>query len=311
MTSLRRAAGSRCGGLCILQIYAAINVRRHRGRIRRMEPTDQKPLRMPPIIPTKLVFIVWVLDSVALVWLFIYIVLHGNNSDTRQWASDLGAVWGVTVAYLIGPAWKAMKQWPKSRRNIFISVVLTIIVVVGALFWIRVRQTSKLETLFKEDEELERNPVFKKQDFPQLIKDKQNATSLPEYLQQCEKLEPVVNDYESYERQVDSLLGQMQQEIGELKPQASYGRLLPGFAVLRAVSAKDIEVAEALKKEIEFAKQLPGIPAGDRVQFYNANIQPVVERENKIALEEAEILKDAKKRNIRLPASVYQTAGIK
>jgi len=260
---------------------------------------------------TRLVFIVWLADSVALVWLFTYIFLHGNNSDTGPWASALGAVWGVTVAYLIGPAWKAMKQWPTSRRKTVLSVVLTIIVVVGALFWLRVRQVAKVEALFKTDEELERNPAMKRQDFPRLIKEKQNATSLPEYLQRCENLEPVVNDYEAMERQVDNLLGQMQQEIGELKPQGSYGRLLPGFAVLRAVSAKDIEVAEALKKEIEYAKQLPGVPAAERVQFYNANIQPVIEQENKIALEEAEILKDAKRRGIRLPESVYQTTGIK
>jgi len=277
-----------------------------------MEPTqDQNPFRMPTKISNKFLFIVCLVDSIALVWLTAYIWLHGSTPESIQGMEILGAVWGGTAASLIGPIWKAAKQWPAPYKKMALFGMLIIVAVAGGYIWIRARQTAKLEALFKEDEELERNAAPKKQNFPQLLREKQNAKSLPEYLQVCAELEPVLNDYESFERQVDGLLGQMQQEIGELKPQASYGGLLPGFAVLRAVSAKDIEVAEALRKEIEYAKQLPGIPVADRIQFYNANIQPIVEQESKIAQEEIEILKDAKRRNITLPKSVYEGAGIK
>ena len=224
---------------------------------------------------------------------------------------DLGAVWGGTAAFLIGPFWKAMKQWPSRRRTFVLSSLFFVVAVAGGWFWFRVRQTAKLEALFKEDQEVERDAAPKKQRFMQLLSEKQNAKTLPEYLQRCTELEPAINDYEASERQVDNLLGQMQQEIGDLKPQASYGSLLPGFAVLRAVFAKDIEGAEAYRKEIGYAEQLPGIPAAGRAQFYTSNIQPVVEQESKIAQDETAILKDAKMRGVTLPESVYQGAGIK
>jgi hypothetical protein len=145
----------------------------------------------------------------------------------------------------------------------------------------------------------------------QLLSEKQNAKSLPEYLQKCADLEPAINDYEAVVQQVDNLMGQMQQQIGGLKPPSGYDNLLPGFAVLRTIFAKDMAGAEAQKKEIEFAKHLPSIPESQRAQFYTANIQPVVEQESKLAQEEAAILKDAKGRGITLPASVYQRFGIK
>ncbi len=269
-----------------------------RGRIRRMK-----------LFSTRFLCIVWLVDSVAFTWLFIYIVLHGSTPERTQLMSDLGAVWGGTAAFLIGPFWKAMKQWPARRRTFFLSGLLIIVAVAGGWFWVRARQTAKLETLFKEDQEVERNAAPKKQRFMQLTRE--NPKDYAEYLQRCAELEPAINDYEASERQVDNLLGQMQQQISELKPQASYGSLLPGFAVLRAVFAKDMEGAEAYRRETEYAKQLPGIPVAERVQFYNANIQPVVEQEYKIAQEEIAILKDAKMRGVTLPESVYQGAGIK
>lgn len=256
-------------------------------------------------------FIVWLFDSVILAGLFIYVLLHGGTPDLTHFMGGIGAVWGGTAAFLIGPFWKAMKQWPSRRRTFVLSVLFIIVVAAGGWFWFRVRQTAKLEALFKEDQQVERDAAPKKQRFMQLLSEKQNAKSLPEYLQRCTDLEPAINDYETSERQVDDLMGQMQQEIGELRPQASYGNLLPGFAVLRAVFAKDIEAAEVYRREIGYAKQLPGIPAADRTQFYNANIQPVVEQEVKIAQDETAILKDAKMRGVTLPESVYQSAGIK
>jgi len=263
------------------------------------------------LFSTRFLFIVWLADSVIFAWLFIYIVLHGSTPDRTKLMSDLGAVWGVTAAFLIGPFWKMMKQWPARRRTSFLSGLLIIVAVAGGWFWIRVRQTAKLQELFKEDRDVESDAAPKKQRFMQLLSEKQNAKTLPEYLQRCAELEPAINDYEAAERQVDNLLSQMQQEIGGLKPQGSYASLLPGFAVLRAVFAKDIEGAEAQRKEIEYAKQLPNIPEAGRAQFYTSNIQPVAEQEGKIAQDETAILKDAKTRGVVLPESVYQGAGIK
>jgi hypothetical protein len=275
-----------------------------------MEPTkDQKPFRLPTKISNKFLFIVCLVDSIALVWLTTYIWLHGSTPESIQGMEILGAIWGGTAASLIGPIWKAAKQWPASYHKFITFGVLITGAVAGGYIWVRAGHTAKLEMLFKEDQELERSAAPKKQRFMQLTRE--NPKSLGEYLQRCAELEPAINDYEAAERQGDNLLSQMQQEIGELKPQASYGSLLAGFTVLRAVSAKDIEAEEAYRREIEYAKRLPDIPGAERAQFYNANIQPIVEQERKIALDEIEILKDAKRRSITLPKSVYEGAGIK
>jgi hypothetical protein len=260
---------------------------------------------------TKLLFIVWVLASVAFIGLIFYVITHGSDADTNNMAGFIGAVWGGAAVFLIGPTWKAMKQLPAPRRRFVLSTVTVFVAVIGFWFWSRVQQTTRLQALFERDREFEKTAAPKKQRFMQLLSEKQNAKTLPEYLQRCADLEPAIGDYVDAEHQVDNLLGQMQQEIGGLKPPGSYGTLLPGLAVLRAVIAKDMAAAEAQKKEIEFAKQLPEIPEAQRAQFYTTNIQPIVEQESKIAQEEVAIIQDAKSRGITLPASVYEGAGIK
>jgi hypothetical protein len=101
-------------------------------------------------ISTRFLFIVWLVDSVLFAWLFIYIFLHGSTSDTSKLAGDLGAVWGGTAAFLIGPFWKAMKLWPARRRTFVLSGLFVIDVVAGSLFLIRAPETLKIETLFED-----------------------------------------------------------------------------------------------------------------------------------------------------------------
>jgi hypothetical protein len=278
-----------------------------------MEPTNSQrnPLRVPSKISNKLLFIVWVADSLALAWLFADMFLHGNTPDSSNLAGDLGAIWGGTVAFLIVPMWKAVKQWPAPYKKFILSGVVIGVAAAGGYIWIRASHTAKLKTLFEEDHELELNAAPKKQRFMQLMREKENANSLPEYLQRCAELETAINDYETVERQVDNLVSQVQQEIEKLKPMASYASLFQKLTVLRAIFEKDLEAAKVYRKEIEYAKELPGISAADRIRFYSANIQPVVELEHKIAQDELEIVKDAKVRGVALPGSMYQEFGIK
>jgi hypothetical protein len=278
-----------------------------------MEPTKSQPnpLRPPSNLSTRFLLFVCLVDSVLLAWLFTDMWLHGSTPESIKWARDLGAVWGGTAAFLIGPMWKAMKQWPAPYKKVILVGVLISVAVAGGYIWIRAGHTAKLETLFKEDRELELTAAPKKQRFRQLMREKENANSLPEYLQRCAELETAINDYETVERQVDNLVSQMQQEIEKLKPMASYASLLQKLTVLRAIFGKDLEAAKVYRKEIEYAKQLPGIPAADRIRFYNANIQPVIEQEHKIAQDGLEIVKDAKVRGVALPESMYQEFGIK
>lgn len=140
---------------------------------------------------------------------------------------------------------------------------------------------------------------------------REDTKTLPEYLQRCEQLEPAINDYEAAEKQMDNLFVQVQEQINELKPKADYANLTPFIEVLRAIMGKDLEAATAYRKEIAFAKQLPAIPATDRLRFYNSNIQPVLAQESQIAKEEIEIMRESKARGIKLPENLLQDAGIK
>jgi hypothetical protein len=257
----------------------------------------------------KLLLVVWALDSVALVGLFIYIFLHGSTPDTNQWAGYLGAIWGGAATFLIVPVWRAIKRWPAPHRNFLLFSVLISLIILGGLISIRARQMARLETLFKEAQALGVKGAPQKQLFMKLSRE--NSQDLPDYLQRCAELEPVVNDYTASLQQMDSVLAQMQQAIGELKPKGRYGNMLPMIGVLRAIMSKDLEGAAAYKQEIAFAKQLPSIPEAERVQFYRENIDPVVEHEQRVAQDELEIMKAAQAQGIALPNKMLQDAGIK
>ncbi len=72
----------------------------------------------------KILCVVWLLDSVLLVWLFIYVWLNGNTPENSQWAGDLGGIWGVTSAFLLVPTWKAFKRSFTSLYRTFIYSIV-------------------------------------------------------------------------------------------------------------------------------------------------------------------------------------------
>jgi rubrerythrin len=181
-------------------------------------------------------------------------------------------------------------------------------VLVCVLFKIRIDQTAKLESLLAEIRDVAARGAPQKQQFMKLTRE--NPQTLPEYLQRCAELEPVVNDYSASEQQMDDLLAEVQQQIGELRPQGSYGAMLPMLGVMRAILAKDLEGAKIYKQEVDYAKQLPSMSEKERIQFYNTNIEPVLEREHEVALDEIAILKDAKTHGIAMPANMLQDAGL-
>jgi len=217
---------------------------------------------------------------------------------------------GATAALLATPGWKAVRQWPAPRQKLLLFGVLVSVATIGGLFWIRVRQVARLETLFQEIHEVGTKGAPQKQLFMKLSR--QDTQSLPEYLQRCADLEPVLNDYMISEQQMDAVLARTQQAIADLKPKGSFGNMLPMLSVMRKIMEKDLEGANAYKQEIAFAKQLPNIPAADRVRFYNENIGPVVKQEHKVAQDEFEVLKEAKARGVEdMPENLYRDAGIK
>lgn len=256
----------------------------------------------------KLLLAVWAVDSVAWACLIVYIFTHGSNPDIIKLSEYLGAIWGGAGAFLLGPAWRAVKQWPRRSKMLLLSGAVITAVLVCVLFKIRIDQTAKLESLLAETRDVAARGAPQKQQFMKLTRE--NPQTLPEYLQRCAELEPVINDYSASEQQMNDLLVQVQQQIGELRPQGSYGAMLPMLGVMRAILAKDLEGAKIYKQEVDYARQLPSISEKQRIQFYNTNIEPVLEREHQVALDEIAILKDAKTRGIAMPANMLQDAGL-
>jgi hypothetical protein len=62
----------------------------------------------------KFLWFVWAVDSVGLIVLFAIILTQGSSPSLREWAVDLGAVWGgligLYVGVLLDAKWKARKQ---------------------------------------------------------------------------------------------------------------------------------------------------------------------------------------------------------
>jgi uncharacterized membrane protein YbhN (UPF0104 family) len=63
----------------------------------------------------KFLLIVLVLDSVGLVVLFAVILIQGSSPTLRDWAVDLGAVWGGVVGLYAGMLLDA--KWKARKRN--------------------------------------------------------------------------------------------------------------------------------------------------------------------------------------------------
>ena len=256
----------------------------------------------------KLLFAVWAVDSLALVCLMTYIFTHGSNPDTITLSTYLGAIWGGAGSFLLGPAWKAVKQWPRGSRMLLLFGIVVTAVLGCILFKIRMDQTAKLESLFAEIHDVGVRGAPLKQQFMKLVRE--DPQTFPEYLQRCAELEPVINDYAASEQQMNDLLAQVQQQIGELRPQGKYGAMLPMLGVMRAIFAKDLDGAKIYRQEVDYAKQLSGMSEKQKIQFYKANIEPVLEQEHRVAQDEIAILKDAKTRGIAMPANMLKDAGL-
>jgi Rad3-related DNA helicase len=167
----------------------------------------------------------------------------------------------------------------------------------------------KIEALTKELEALGTKSAPTKQRFVQIAR--QPTPTMPEYIQRCNNLEAVISDYESNLRDGDRLLGQALEELQQLKADKGYAAMIPLFTVLQNVLHKDLESAQAFRKEVDYAKQLAALATpDDQTRFYKANILPIKNDEKRIAKEEIEILKDAKARGVNLPESMYREAGI-
>lgn len=78
------------------------------------------------------------------------------------------------------------------------------------------------------------------------------------------------------------MLGQVLDELQQLKADSGYAALIPMFTVLQSVTRKDLESVEAFRKEVDYAKQLASLDSpNDEMRFYKANILAIKDDEKK------------------------------
>jgi hypothetical protein len=58
----------------------------------------------------KFLFVVWLLDSAALVVIFVVILLQGQTPSRIDLTGDLGGIWGGIGGFLMWLKWKAKKS---------------------------------------------------------------------------------------------------------------------------------------------------------------------------------------------------------
>lgn len=69
------------------------------------------------------------------------------------------------------------------------------------------------------------------------------------------------------------MLGQVLNELQQLKAHSGYAALIPMFTILGSVTRKDLESAGAFRKEVDYAKQLASLGSpNNQMRFYKANI---------------------------------------
>lgn len=133
---------------------------------------------------------------------------------------------------------------------------------------------------------------------------------MPDYILRCGKLGALLKDYESNLQEGDRILDQVLEELQQLKADRGYAEMIPTFTALQNVIRKDLQSAQAFRKEVDYAKQLAALAGTDQARFYTTYILPVIADEKRIANEEVEILKDAKAHGVHLPETLYREAGI-
>ena len=77
----------------------------------------------------------------------------------------------------------------------------------------------------------------------------------------------------------------------------------------KKLTEKDGQLLSLLGDEVECAKSLKALPADSRLDYYNANVLPIKDKEGQVMKDWLAIAKDAKARGVPLPSYVDLKQG--
>lgn len=261
-----------------------------------------------------------ILMTIAVAWGVMVIA-----SATQLGTDFLKKIGGLLLLATIGTGYWAKRTWSEivrieaepTFRQKHLSFVLKAIIAICAVLLVageegmrvgtHVRHVKKIMVLTEQLNGLAPKSAQAKQQFVQISR--QATPTMAEYIRRCGKLEPVLNDYESNLRDSDRVLGEVLEELQQLKADRGYAAMIPMLTALQSITRKDLESARAFRRELDYGKQLVALPLDDQMRFYKANILPIKIDEKRIANEEIEILKDAKAHGIDL-GELYREVGI-
>ena len=263
-----------------------------------------------------------ILMTIAVAW-GVLVIASATQLGT-DWLKKVG---GFVLLAAMGAGYWAKRTWfeiiriepePTFRQKhrsfaLKASIAICAVLLLAAEEGIRVgthgRHLRNKVALTKKLEALTTKSAPTAQQFVQIAR--QATPTMPEYIQRCNNLAAVLNDYESNLRDGDRLLGQVLEELQQSKADKGYAEMIPMFTVLQNLQRKELESARAFRKEVDYAKQLAALATpDDQTRFYKAYILPAKKDENRIADEELGMLKDAKARGVNLPESLYREPGI-
>ena len=181
--------------------------------------------------------------------------------------------------------------------------VIALLLIAGVAGAISGRRQSRLNALVERIYKLGLTSAPLKQRFVQIVS--RDTPTMTSYVQRCADLEPVLDQYQAALQQMDPLLSETQQEL------PNDGAMLAIVTTMRGVLEKDLEGARLIRNEVEYAKKISSLAPADQVRFYEQNIQPIRDKELRVASEEIELAKAAKARGVRLPDQFYSELGIK
>lgn len=260
-------------------------------------PTQPIPNSATKPAPYGMLKVSLTLMTIALAW-GVMVIASATQLGT-EWLKKIG---GFLLLATIGSGYWVRRTWSeitsieaeptfrRKHRSFVLKAVFAICAVLllaaeeGIRAGTHVRHVKKIVTLTQQLEALAPKKASTKQQFVQIAR--QATPTMPEYIQRCGKLETVLNDYESDLRDGDRVLGQVLEELQQLKADRGYVAMIPMFTVLQSVTRKDLETARAFRKEADYGKQLAALTPDDQMRFYKAKILPVKSDENRIANEE-------------------------
>ena len=124
--------------------------------------------------------------------------------------------------------------------------------------------------------------------------------TMEDYYAQCLALETLLDESEPYRKEalvsMDSAYALM----------ADNEELVPTAEFLKRIKELESQVVDELRREIAAAKKLWGLPYGRQEAFYDREIVPIQSQIERLAAEEATLLREAQEQGITLPSDISE-----